>query len=398
MAATWLSAAEAAARLGVKPETLYAYVSRGLIGSEREPGGRRSRYLRSDVERLAGRQRAGGRAGGLEIIVETELTLLDPAGRLHYRGWDVEVAAEEATFEEVASWLWTGERTRAVFALPDDVQRRIRRVSGALPDVDAVDRLRSVLAAVRGADPMRHDRRPAAVAATGKTIIATIVEALPPLQPDSDATSVADRLWRRLSPRTPMKKDVALLDSALVLLADHELAASTLAARVAASTWADPYLVVLAGLATLGGPLHGGASEQARALVREVVGGRPAPEAIGARLADGQLIAGFGHRVYRHRDPRADVVLARLRAARSSVVSRAGASLLDTMAARDLPFPNIDFALALLAETNAMVPGASELIFAVARVVGWLAHAIEEYEHRLRFRPRAAYIGRAPQD
>src|SRR3712207_977334 len=98
MASTWLSADEAARALGVKPETLYAYVSRGPVERERIPGDRRSRYRSADVERLPGRQRGGGgRAGGLEIIVETSLTLLDPDGRLYYRGWDVEVAAREAS-------------------------------------------------------------------------------------------------------------------------------------------------------------------------------------------------------------------------------------------------------------------------------------------------------------
>src|SRR3954453_13424747 len=105
-----MTADAAAARLGGKPQTLYAYVSRGLVHSEPVPGTRRSRFLRSDVERLAARQRGGGRAGGLEVIVETELTLLDPAGHLSYRGWDVaDAVADGAPFEEVASWLWSGE-------------------------------------------------------------------------------------------------------------------------------------------------------------------------------------------------------------------------------------------------------------------------------------------------
>ena len=383
-----MSASEAAAALGVKPETLYAYVSRGLISSEREPGQRRSRYLRTDVERLSGRQRGGGRAGGLEIIVETELTLLDPAGRLYYRGWDVEDAARDATFEEVARWLWTGARSGEPFAAPN-APPALRQ------DVDPADRIRAALALARGRDPLRHDRRAGAVARTGQTIIATVVDALPLAQEDTDSPAVAARLWRRLSPRPPTKRNVALLDAALVLLADHELAASTLAARVAASTWADPYLVVLAGLAALGGPLHGGASEECRVLVREVIDGATAAEAIGTRLATGQLIPGFGHRVYRERDPRAEALLGRL-PTRPAAVLRAGEDVLGTMRERELPFANIDFALALVAESYDMVPRAGELLFAVSRVAGWLAHAIEEYEHRLRFRPRAAYVGVPP--
>lgn len=395
MADTWVSTAEAAALLAVKPETLYAYVSRGLLRSERVPGDRRSRYLRADVERLAGRQRSGGRAGGLEIIVETELTLLDPAGRLFYRGWDAVDAARDATFEEVAQWLWTGERTAVSFEAPESVLRIARRVAASLGDARATDRVRAVLPAIRGVDPLRHDRRPVAVATTAHTIIAAMLEAIPLAQDATSSPSVAARLWTRLSPRRPTAANVRLLDAALMLLADHELAASTFAARVAASTWADPYLVVLAGLATLGGPLHGGASEQARALVREIAQGRPAAEAVGARLAEGQLIPGFGHRVYVARDPRADVLLDLLPTSRSPA-SRAGVALRETMAGRGLPFPNVDVALAVLAETYDMVDGAGQLIFAISRTAGWLAHAIEEYEHRLRFRPRAAYVGAPP--
>ena len=211
--------------------------------------------------------------------------------------------------------------------------------------------------------------------------------------------SIARRLWSRLSPRRPTADVVRLLDAALVLLADHELAASTLAARVTASTWADPYLVVQAGLAALGGPLHGGASSQARQLIHEVGSGdATAAEAIGRRLRDDQLVPGFGHRIYHDRDPRAEALLELLpssgRAARSAGAERA---LVAAMHDRGLPFPNIDFAVAALAERYDMIEQAGEVIFAVARTVGWLAHAAEEYQHRLRFRTRAVYVGPPPR-
>jgi citrate synthase len=387
----WMTAGEAARALGVKPETLYAYVSRGLIASEREPGDRRSRYARADVERLAKRQRSGGRAGSLEVIVETELTLLEPDGRLTYRGWDVEEAIEDATFETVATWLWTGRRADVEFAAAPELVRATQRVAKALGSVTPTDRIRAALAAIRGEDPLRHDRRPEAVAATARSIIVCAIDAM---GPGPSEGSVAARLWPRLTAQRATAKDVALLDATLILLADHELAASTLAARIAASTWADPYLVVLTGLAVLGGPLHGSASHESRLLLRDVRdGGLTAAEAIGNRLASRELIPGFGHRVYRTRDPRADALLAKLLARRSTPSSRAADAILETTQQRELPFPNIDFSLALFAETFDMVDGAGELIFAIARIAGWLAHAIEEYPHRLRFRPRAAYIG-----
>lgn len=384
MAADWLTATEATTILGVKPATLYAYVSRGLVARERDPGSRTSRYARADVERLADRGRgAAGPGGGVELTIETELTLLDPAGHLHYRGWDITDAAD-AGFETVAHWLWTGELPADELVLP---------TPSALPridDVEGMDRVRAVLAAARQRDPQHLNRRPGAVAETGRTIVATMIEALPALQPSLPHTTVAARLWTRLTDRRPRVRDLDLLDATLVVLADHELAPSTLAARVAASTWADPYLVVLAALAVLGGPLHGGVSERTRSLLREVADGATAAEAIDGRLTAGGLVPGFGHGVYRTRDPRADLLLDRLE------LPDAARDVLAEMHRRRLSFPNADFALAALTEAHGMIPDAGELIFAVSRVAGWLAHAIEEYEHRLRFRPRAAYVGVPP--
>ncbi len=393
MADPWMTSEAAVQRLGVKPETLYAYVSRGVVQSERIPGSRRSRFSRADVERLAARQRGGGgRAGGLEVLIETDLTMLDPEGVLAYRGWDVVDAVADATFEEVASWLWHGTRDRVRFAAPPAMIETAGRVGEALEAQPVMDRLRAAIAAVRATDPFRDDRRPEAVAGAGRAIVSTLIETLPRVGPTAPANaSIAARLWPRLSARPPKPRLVKLLDATLVLLADHEMAASTLAARIAASTWADPYLVELAGLATLGGPLHGAASSATRELMREAVASSPA-EAIGARLRDNQLIPGFGHRVYKTHDPRAVILLDLLAAIRRDPVEE---ELLLIMQERGLPFPNIDFAIASFAERYEMIDNAGEVIFAVARTVGWLAHAIEEYRYRLRFRPRAVYTGEA---
>ena len=385
-----MSSEQASRRLGVKPETLYAYVSRGLIRSEKVPGQRRSRFARADVERHAARSRRGGRATGLEVVVETELTLLEPSGNLSYRGWDVTDAARRSTFEHVASWLWTGEAQATPFVAVERTAGPARAAVAALPDLPPIDRFRTALAAMRHADPFRADRRPAAVADTARATVATLVDCLDLLaRHDAPAGStVAARLWPRVTAAKPSAGRIRFLDAVLVLLADHELAASTFAARVAASTWADPYLVLQAGLAVLGGPLHGGASEQARGLVREATE-TSAAEAIGRRLGNGERIPGFGHRVYETRDPRAEVVFELL----GDDLPAVTAEILDVVDERRLPFPNIDFALAAAAEHFAFVEGSTEAIFAVARTVGWLAHAIEEYDHALRFRPRAAYVG-----
>lgn len=390
----WVTTEAAAARLGVKPNTLYAYVSRGLLRSERIPGSRRSRFARADVERLAASRRAGGRAGGLEVIIDTDLTMLDPAGRLTYRGWDVgDAVAEGASFEEVATWLWGGQRSDEPFvASPEAIEagRTVARHLGGLPRADL---MRTVVAAVRHTDPLRDDLRPVAVAATARGLIAAVVDSLPCVgATDSPAPSgrLAERLWPRLSPLPVTAARVDALNAALVLLADHELAASTLAARVAASTWADPYLVTLAGLAALGGPLHGGATAHARVLIADVDAGEDPAVAIGRRLRGGGQLPGFGHRVYTGPDPRAETLLAVLaRVVDLDTVE----GLIATAAQRELGEPNVDLAVATLAEVHQMVDDAGELIFAIARTAGWLAHAGEEYAHRLRYRARAVYTG-----
>jgi len=424
-AESWLSAPEAAARLGVQPQTLYSYVSRGLLRSHPTPGRRASRYSRHEVERLAARSRSGGRperAGGLEIVVDTTLTLLDPAGHLYYRGWDVTDAARTASYERVAEWLWTGQdegEPAPWVSRPEALAAARRAGAGLAAGATLVDRMRIGTAVAATTDPLRHDLRPQAVVALGRSLVSTLVDSLPPAGPEPAASEggsgarsgarsgeegrpgagVAARLWPALSPCRPTQAELGVLNTALVLLADHELAASTLGARVAASTWADPYLVVQAGLGVLGGPLHGGATEAVRNFLGPVAEGRVSPaQAVGEHLRNGR-VPGLGHAVYEGPDPRAGALLEALEAARPPELAWAGVQgVLGLLEERDLPRPNIDMAMGAMAVCLGLAPGAGEATFAVARVAGWLAHAMEEYQHRLRFRPRAVYLGPAPRD
>jgi citrate synthase len=196
-----------------------------------------------------------------------------------------------------------------------------------------------------------------------------------------------------------------VLDAALVLVADHELAASTVAARVAASVRADPYAVAAAGLATVSGSLHGGASLAVEALLAEIERPGLAPRqaklqagrVLGERLRRGERLRGLGHPLYPDGDPRAAYLLARLRRAaggspRMAVVD----ALLAATRRRGLPPPNVDLALAALGHVTGMTRGAGEAIFAVARVAGWIAHALEEYERATPIRLRAVYTGPPP--
>jgi citrate synthase len=396
-----LSTAEAAARLGVKPATLYAYVSRGLVGRERSPDGRTSTFDPEEVDRLArpGRARRGRRPSA-ELVVPSALTAIDH-GLPWYRGLAVPELARTRGFEEVAEWLWTGR-----FPAPVPTWRASRaaldagrRAQAALPGTALpLERIRVIAAALPAGDELRLELHPAAVTAAGRSLIAGLVDCLPHLTPrPSGPGSIAARLWAGLSALDPEPGLVGVVDAALVLLADHELAASTVAARVAASVRADPYAVASAGLAVVSGTLHGGASLGIEALLDEIDRADQAATAVGARLRRGERLRGFGHRLYPDGDPRAAALLDRLRtAAGGSPRLQVVESLLDAAARRGLPDPNVDLALAALAHVAGMTRGAAEAIFATARTAGWIAHALEEYERNIPIRPRALYTGPTP--
>jgi citrate synthase len=389
-----LGTEEVARRLGVKRETVYAYVSRGLLERHPASGPHDSQFDPEEVERLAARARRPDRSSALEVVVETELTLLDPAGRLSYRGRDAIELARFRSFEEVVSLLWDGAPPTP-WVLDDERAAALEALGTALgPDAPDAERIPAVVATLSARDPDRDSRDPTSVRRAGTDAFAGVLVALSSrIARVSLHTNVgvAERLWRALAQDdvSPRAGQVKTLEAALILLADHELAASTFAARVAASAWAGPYRVILAGLGPLGGALHGGAGAAVEAMLDEVAGGADPGAALDARLASGPP-PGFGHRVYRDRDPRADHLLDRLGP------DPLAAALLDAAAERDLPAPNVDFALAALVRSHGLRPGSAATIFTVARIAGIVAHALEEYEHRLRFRPRASYVGPAP--
>jgi citrate synthase len=395
-----LTTAEAAVRLGVKPATLYAYVSRGLLGRERSADGRTSTFDPAELDRLArpGRSRRGRRPS-TELVVPSALTAI-AHGRPWYRGLAVPELAGARRFEEVAEWLWTGRFPDPVPAwqAPAAALEAGRRAQAALPPTALpLERVRVIAAALAAGDELRLELHPAAVTAAGRSLIAGLVDCLPRPGPPPEATAIAARLWAGLCPLDPAPGMVGVVDAALVLLADHELAASTVAARVAASVRADPYAVVSAGLATVSGTLHGGASLGIEALLAEI--DRPADAAgvVGARLRRGERLRGFGHRLYPDGDPRAEALLAQLRGtAAGSPRLEVVEAVLDTTGRRGLPAPNVDFALAALAHITGMTRGAGEAIFAVARTAGWIAHALEEYARDTPIRPRARYTGPVP--
>ena len=263
-------------------------------------------------------------------------------------------------------------------------------------------RLAVAVAAVAAADSTRADLRAETVQTKARTML-TVFARTPPWVGRATTSPrprrVAHLLWPRLSAQRPTTARVATLDAALVLLADHELATSTLAARVAASTRANPFACVLAAIGAVSGPLHGRLAVGTHRLLAEAVDGGDPVAAVNRALEESGRIPGFGHPLYLGTDPRAALLLDRV----AVIASPATAAVIDrvrhlTVEATDT-HPNIDFALGALAVATDMPLGATEGVFAIGRTAGWVAHVLEEYEERpLRYRPRAIYTGPSEPD
>lgn len=373
----YLTTAEVARRLNVQPATIYAYVSRGQLTSVRARGKRGSLFAKEEVERLAGRQ---VEHPGVVERIETELTLLQN-DELYYRGRPVRELATTSTVEQVAHLLWTGELAeQEPFPAPaDQVELARSAIQVAPPTARMTDQLRIAVAVLGAGDPLRFSLAPESVISAASRLIGVLVDSLPG---ETAQGSLGTRLWPKLSHEPPQP---AVLDAALILLADHGLAVSTLAARVAASARSNLYSVVSAGLGALDGHYHGAATTLAykfldRAL-HDPVG------ALSDQLRSGEPLPGFGHRIYQQRDPRAQVLFELLA---DSPVSQSVQAIV-----KEVPgFPNSDLALAAMMHAYGLRPDTGEALFAIARIVGWTAHALEEYaEPGLRFRAAGIYTG-----
>ena len=414
----WLGAGEAARRLGIKQATLYSYVSRGVLRRRTGEDGRSSLFDAGEVESLARRGRPRHPGAG-EFVIESALTEIT-SDRACYRGLDITALAARYELEDAAWLLWTGEltgRDRGPWRATEAALRAGRAAQAALPPGTLpLERFGVIVPALAAADPLRLQLDPPAVITAARAIMAGLVDCLPVSAGPGDGAgpdgaglgsadvggsggggggaSLTERLWGKLCPGPPDDGLKGALRAALVLLADHELAASTFAARVAASVRADPYAVVATGLGAAGGALHGGASLGVEAILAAAAGPQDVARAVGSLLRRGERIPGFGHFVYRSGDPRAAFLLGEIRArAPGSPRLAVADALAREVVSRGLPTPNIDFALAVLASVAGMVPGAAEAVFAVARTAGWIGHALEEYARHAPLRPRARYTG-----
>ena len=390
-----LTTAQAAARLGVKPETVYAYVSRGLLTSTRLPGVRGSVFDVDEVEALAGRDTARRTDIGAVERIRTRITLIDD-GHLYYRGRDA-VELSSRTLESVAHFVWTGELVDGTQFVADPVVvQRCRDALGLMsPNCRSIDRIRIAVDIASTYRPMRFDTGSTSVVREAGQLLVTVAAAL---GSGSAELPIAESVWEAIKSDDTDPDGLVVLQAALVLMADHGLAASTLGVRVAASTRANLYSIVSAGLGCIDGPLHGSAADPVYRFLTTAV-----DDPIGAlatQLRSGERVPGFGHVIYTDRDPRAEEILRLLRDpahGADPVVVAAADVIIEEASNRFDTFPNSDFALATFTLAHALRADTPETVFALARIVGWTAHALEEYDEApLRFRVPGIYTGTRP--
>jgi citrate synthase len=358
--------------------------------------------------------------GGLEDTVATSSAIcyLDgDRGVLAYCGYDIHELARHATFEEVCFLLWhrrlptraeLGDLQSALAAsrtIPEPVLRLMR----SLPPGDGMGTLRTLTSALAHYDPegsdqstQANERRAVRLTAQLGSLVATMGRVNAgggPLQPDPVLGHAANFLYM-LTGERPAGLATRAFDVALVLHADHELNASTFAARVAAATLTDLYSAIVGGIGALKGPLHGGANADVMRMLLDIgtaEGPDKAERVVRAKLERKEKIPGFGHRVYRTEDPRAT----HLRQMSKDLCERAGQSALFAMSERIEALvkaekklnPNVDFYSASTYHALGIPVDLFTPIFAVSRISGWTAHVLEQYANNRLIRPRAEYVG-----
>lgn len=409
----YLSAPEAIAFLDVKRATLYTYVSRGWIRTLPDPKGRGNLYLKADLARLKARHdaRAGHAAVASaalrwgEPLLDTSITEITPQGPRVWGHLLTSLAQDGASLEAVAELLWSGLLPSApplwpTPADPPPLSWLAQRLQGASP----MRALQWAAPALDAPDPddeahaLAHAQRllrgMAAIAGLGRGAAnPTAAWEAPP-----SALGVAHVLGVALAgPAWPSAERLRALNWGLVVCADHELNASTFAARVAAGAGASLGACVGAGLATLSGHRHGGVCASVEALVRQAheLG---APRCVARCVERKATLPGFGHALYPDGDPRWPVLW---RAARDLAPDEPDVALAHELAQEAAERlgerPTLDLGLVCLAAALKLGPGAAEAIFAVGRAAGWIAHAREQRASPWLLRPRARYLAPDPR-
>ncbi len=359
----------------------------------------------------------GGVQRGLEDVValESQICFIDgKEGRLIYRGYDIRELAERSTFEEVAYLLWYGRlptpdqldglRTRlaGLRALPEPIERILAEMP---PSANAMDVLRTCVSALAILEPAETQPGPSSIGGALRltAVLPTILghfhrarAGMPRLAPAPDLSHAAWVL-HALRGTEASELEVRALDVALILHADHELNASTFAARVTASTLSDLYSAVTSAIGTLKGPLHGGANERVMELLDEVGTPARAEEVVRAKLARHERIMGFGHRVYKVEDPRATILREWSRKLGQAKGNLRYFDLLrqveQVVHAEKGLYPNVDLYSGSIYTLLGIPRDLFTPLFAASRVSGWTAHVLEEYQDLRLIRPTSRYVG-----
>jgi citrate synthase len=422
-----LTAAEAAAHLGVKLGTLYAYVSRGWLKSYRRRVGREALYRRTDIEALRrmtmperGRRArslpdasswvtiaqppaADGSPSGVIVAESAVSSIIE--GRLAYRGYPIEEIVEHATYEEVCLLLWNGERPAqvevdrvccsiAAAQIPPPVASALSGVGQHAPSLLRLAVMMPVLAAQQR-NPARRRTDDAEEIVRMMPLAFARVGARSEDQ-NQPPFGTADRLLKTFAGTDFRPWERRALDRVLVACAEHELNASTFAARVVASTGADLYASVLAALCSLSGPIHGGACDRIESTFAALESGARLETMLQHFGEQHLLPPGFGHTIYPAGDPRA-VLLKKVAA---SIAQHKGRRWFDTASKieervwqRDRLRPNLDFYLTVCVRMLGFPRGLPAAIFALGRAAGWIAHSLEQYADNRLIRPRMRYRG-----
>lgn len=355
-------------------------------------------------------------AKGLEgVVIDTSsICRIDGnAGRLIYRGYDIHDLASNLSFEEVAYLLWNGElpnkdqlaelkkRLTQERLIPSSLMGTIRK----LPTTsDSLDVLRTAISTLGTGYPIKKPDIEDAIAITAKipTINATfdrIRRGQEPLEPRPDLGHAANYIYM-LTGREPDRNKVEALNKYLILLADHGMNASTFTARIVASTWSDMYSAVVAAICALKGPLHGGAPAPVLRMLKEIGKPERAEQWIREELKAGQRLMGFGHRVYRTTDPRAEILrtIASTTAEKSffelaTQVEQTGVRILQEHRPERKLYTNVEFYSAVVMDSVGLPPDLFTANFAASRTVGWTANVLEQVANNRLIRPEIEYTG-----
>ncbi len=400
---TWVSARVAAAFLGIDIRTLYAYVSRGAVRSAAAATGRSRQYLQQDLAKLKARHDARAGHGAVaaaalrwgEPVLDSAITEITPHGPAYRGHLATELARDGVAFERVAELLWQGHLPATDVAWAREAPPNLDKVLRASAGANVMDLMAWLTTSMACADPQRGDTRPDALVRIGRQLIPLLACAC---SGDRNPAAVA-KLLREPSVAHILvaalgapAQALPTINQALVLLADHELNASSFAARIAASADADGYAIVSAGLAVLSGTGHGAHSLR----VEQMLASIHRPNQVATVLANlrqrGLTLPGFGHTLYSDGDPRATGLLA---SAIADGGKRPAMHMITAVLAHTKTWakPNVDFALAAMTAAYNLPPGSGVAMFAIGRIAGWIAHAIEQRAAAYLLRPRARYIG-----